>query len=54
MIEVHNLVGGKFVKLQETFDDAPLNDEIIATVPRTKDADDAKIAAESVLDSGQN
>ena len=52
MIEVHNLVGGKFVKLQETFDDvSPLNDEIIATVPRTKDVDNAVIAAESALDS---
>ena len=42
----------KFVKLQETFDDvSPLNDEIIATVPRTKDVVDAVIAAESALDS---
>ncbi|MBA4695431.1 MAG: aldehyde dehydrogenase [Candidatus Poseidoniales archaeon] len=46
MIVVENLVGGKFVTTDETFDDiSPLDNSIIAKIPQTKSADDAVFAA---------
>ena len=50
MIHVENLIGGKFVNVEENFDDiSPLDFSVIATIPRTKNADDAVIAAKSAL-----
>ena len=50
MIEVQNLVGGCFVRTEETFDDiSPLDDSIIASIPRTKSVEDAVMAAEKAL-----
>lgn len=50
MIEVLNLVGGRFIKTEETFEDiSPLDDRIIASIPRTKSVEDAVIAAEKAL-----
>ena len=46
MIHVENLVDGKFVTLDEDFDDiSPLDFSIIAKVPRTRNVDDAVEAA---------
>ena len=46
MIHVENLVDGKFVKTEEHFDDiSPLDFSVIATIPRTKNVDDAVDAA---------
>ena len=42
MIRVENYIGGKHVSLQETLDDiSPLDSTIIATIPRTRNVDDA-------------
>ena len=42
MIRVENYIGGKHVSLQETLDDiSPLDSAIIATIPRTRNVDDA-------------
>lgn len=50
MIHVENLVGGKFITLEEKFDDiSPLDFSVIATIPRTKKIDDAVEAAKSAL-----
>lgn len=51
MIHVENLIGGKFVNVEENFDDiSPLDFSVIAEIPRTKNVDDAVIAAKSALD----
>ena len=51
MIHVENLIGGKFVNVEEHFDDiSPLDFSIIATIPRTKNVDDAVAAAKNALD----
>ncbi len=52
MIQVENLIGGKFVTLDEYFDDiSPLDYSIIAQIPRTKSVDDAVGAAEEAFPS---
>ena len=46
MIRVDNLVGGKFVTTEEYFDNiSPLDNSVIAKIPRTKKVDDAVDAA---------
>ena len=46
MIQVENLVGGKFITTTESFDDiSPLDNSIIANIPRTKNVDNAVNAA---------
>lgn len=51
MIHVENLIGGKFVKARENFDDiSPLDFSVIAKIPRTKAVDDAVSAAVSALE----
>jgi len=51
MIHVENLVGGKFVNVEENFDDiSPLDFSVIATIPRTKNVDDAVTAAKGALE----
>ena len=51
MIHVENLIGGKFVNVEENFDDiSPLDFSVIATIPRTKNVDDAVTAAKNALD----
>tara|TARA_B100000886_G_scaffold107260_1_gene71607 strand:+ start:3710 stop:5089 length:1380 start_codon:yes stop_codon:yes gene_type:complete len=55
MIEVMNLIGGKFVTTSEVFDDiSPIDNTVIASVPRTKSADSAVIAAETAAVSWGN
>ena len=55
MIQVENLVGGKFVIPDETFDDiSPIDNSIIACIPRTKDANSAVEAAKKALPSWRN
>ena len=55
MIEVMNLIGGEFVTTSEVFDDiSPIDNTIIASVPRTKSADSAVIAAETAALSWGN
>ena len=55
MIEVMNLIGGKFVTTSEVFEDiSPIDNTIIASVPRTKSADSAVIAAETAAVSWGN
>ena len=55
MIEVLNLVGGEFVGEDESFDDiSPLNNQIVASVPRTKNVESAVSAAELAIDSWSN
>lgn len=50
MIHVENLIGGKFVNVDESFDDiSPLDSSVIATIPRTKSVDDAVIAAKGAF-----
>ena len=50
MIHVENLVDGKFVKTEEHFDDiSPLDFSVIATIPRTKNVDDAVDAAKGAF-----
>lgn len=50
MIHVENLIGGKFVNVDENFDDiSPLDSSVIATIPRTKSVDDAVIAAKGAF-----
>jgi len=50
MIHVENLIGGEFVNVEENFDDiSPLDFSVIATIPRTKDVDNAVNAAKSAL-----
>ena len=52
MIQVENLVGGKFVIPDETFDDiSPTDNSVIASIPRTKDANSAVNAAKKALPS---
>lgn len=52
MIQVENLVGGKFVIPDETFDDiSPTDNSVIASIPRTKDANSAVDAAKKALPS---
>ena len=37
MIHVENLIGGKFVSVEENFEDiSPIDFSVIATIPRTK------------------
>ncbi|MEC8670715.1 MAG: aldehyde dehydrogenase [Candidatus Thermoplasmatota archaeon] len=51
MIHVENLIGGKFVNVEENFDDiSPLDFSVIATIPRTKNVDDAVTAAKNALE----
>ena len=51
MIHVENLIDGKFVNVEENFDDiSPLDFSVIATIPRTKNVDDAVTAAKSALE----
>lgn len=51
MIHVENLIGGKFVNVEENFDDvSPLDFSVIAKVPRTKNVEDAVTAAKNALD----
>ena len=51
MIHVENLIDGKFVNVEENFDDiSPLDFSVIATIPRTKNVDDAVTAAKNALD----
>ena len=46
MIHVENLIDGIFVNTEENFDDiSPLDFSVIATIPRTKNVDDAVDAA---------
>ena len=46
MIQVENLIGGKFVLPDECFDDiSPLDNSVIAQIPRTREVDDAVKAA---------
>ena len=48
MIQVENLVGGKFSTTEEIIDDiSPLNGEVIASIPRTRSVDDAVAIASS-------
>ncbi len=55
MIEVLNLVGGEFVGEDESFDDiSPVNNQIVASVPRTKNVESAVSAAELAIDSWSN
>jgi len=55
MIEVLNLVGGEFVGVDESFDDiSPLDNEVIASVPRTKNVDSAVSKAELAIDAWSN
>ena len=50
MILVENYVDGKFITLDEDFDDiSPLDFSIIAKIPRTRNVDDAVVAAKSAL-----
>ena len=50
MILVENYVDGKFITLDEDFDDiSPLDFSVIAKIPRTKNVDDAVAAAKSAL-----
>tara|TARA_B100000700_G_scaffold276431_1_gene323008 strand:+ start:167 stop:1546 length:1380 start_codon:yes stop_codon:yes gene_type:complete len=50
MIHVENLIGGKFVTLDENFDDiSPLDFSVIAQIPRTKNVDDAVRAAQEAF-----
>ena len=52
MIQVENYVGGKFITLDENFDDiSPLDFSVIAQIPRTKNIDDAVSAARGALPS---
>ena len=52
MIQVENYVGGKFITLEENFDDiSPLDFSVIAKIPRTKKIDDAVTAASGALPS---
>ena len=52
MIQVENLVGGKFVIPHETFDNiSPTDNSVIASIPRTKDANSAVDAAKKALPS---
>ena len=47
MIQVKNLVGGQFFSTEEVFDDiSPINNTVIASVPRTKSVQSAVSAAE--------
>ena len=47
MIQVKNLVGGQFFSTEEVFDDiSPINNAVIASVPRTKSVRSAVSAAE--------
>ena len=51
MIHVENLIDGKFVNVEENFDDiSPLDFSVIATIPRTKNVDDAVTAAKNALE----
>ena len=51
MIHVENLIGGKFVNVEENFDDiSPVDFSVIASIPRTKKVDDAVTAAKSALE----
>ena len=51
MIHVENLIGGKFVDVEEYFDDiSPLDFSVIAKIPRTKNVDDAVTVAKSALE----
>ena len=50
MIHVENLIGGKFVSVEENFEDiSPLDFSVIATIPRTKKVDEAVNAAKFAL-----
>ena len=50
MILVENYVDGKFITLDEDFDDiSPLDFSVIAKIPRTQNVDDAVAAAKSAL-----
>lgn len=50
MIHVENLIGGKFVSLDEKFEDtSPSDFSVIATIPRTKQVNDAVLAAKAAL-----
>lgn len=50
MIHVENLIDGIFVNTEENFDDiSPLDFSVIATIPRTKNVDDAVDAAKVAL-----
>ena len=50
MIHVENLIGGKFVSVEENFEDiSPLDFSVIATIPRTKKVDEAVNAAKCAL-----
>ena len=50
MILVENYVDGKFITLDEDFDDiSPLDFSVIAKIPRSKNVDDAVDAAKSAL-----
>jgi aminomuconate-semialdehyde/2-hydroxymuconate-6-semialdehyde dehydrogenase len=50
VIQVENLVGGRFVTPDEFFDDiSPLDNSVIAKIPRTKNVDDAVNAAKVAL-----
>ena len=50
MIQVEKLVGGEFVTPDEFFDDiSPLDNSVIAKIPRTKNVDDAVNAAKAAL-----
>ena len=52
MIHVENLIGGKFVTLDESFDDiSPLDFSVIAQIPRTKSVDDGVRAAQEAFSS---
>lgn len=52
MIQVENYVGGKFITLEDNFDDiSPLDFSVIAKIPRTKKIDDAVTAASGALPS---
>lgn len=55
MIQVENYVGGKFITLEENFDDiSPLDFSVIAKIPRTKKIDDAVSAARGALPAWSN
>ena len=55
MIQVENYVGGKFITLEENFDDiSPLDFSVIAKIPRTKKIDDAVLAARGALPAWSN
>ena len=48
MIEVQNYIGGKHISLDATIDDiSPIDETVIAKIPRTQNVEDAVLQAKS-------